>query len=109
MINLLKETIDALQEYGKTSSDVICVINKEFDKNNESYYGRIDWSDFAQAAEKITYDNGFGAVYISYYLKIIGNGWWMERSDYDGSELWEFKEIIDISNLPKIEAHLLND
>lgn len=35
---------------------------------------------------------------------IVGDDWWMERHEYDGSEWWEFKELpkkptfIDVPN-----------
>lgn len=88
MINLLQETLSVLEENGKTIEDVLWVGNK---------YNKTSWSNFESVAN-ITYDNGYGGNEIASDLLIVGDGWWLERGEYDGSEWWEFKK------LPKCES-----
>lgn len=82
MANLLDETLQALWENGKTEKDVLFV---------ESFPLRTNWKSFKRNAD-FDYDNGYGINLISHNLKIVGDKWWLEREDYDGSEWWEFKE-----------------
>lgn len=80
--NLLKETIEILNEYNKSLDDV-------------DWFG---WSDGYLPLERIreildvNYDAGFGGIEISPRLIICGKDWWLERNEYDGSEWWEYKE-----------------
>ena len=41
---------------------------------------------------KYEYSNSFGCVWVPFSLKIVGEDWWLERNEYDGSEWWEFKQ-----------------
>lgn len=81
MKNLLEETLEILKENGKTPDDVRYVCK---------YPLMTDWKHFELNANFI-YDNGYGFQEINCTLMIVGDGWWMERWDYDGSEGWEFK------------------
>lgn len=83
MINLLKETLDSLKENEKSPEDVRWVGGSGY---------ATDWSGFAALAD-FEYDNGFGAAYIASDLYVVGDNWWLERSEYDGSEGWEFKTL----------------
>lgn len=42
---------------------------------------------------------------VAHDLKIVGDDWWLERSEYDGAERWNFKTLPNF-NLPfrKIET-----
>lgn len=82
MINLWKETVEVLEEYGKTLEDVYFVCGNDFCISN-----------FEEIAKNTDYDCGFGGQEVASDLKIVGKDWWLERHDYDGSEWWEFKEI----------------
>lgn len=86
MINLLKETTDVLKKYDKTTDEVLWVgsIDGEY---------AITWDEFMEIAGEINYDDGYGGQEIATDLIIVGDNWWFERSEYDGSEWWEFKTI----------------
>lgn len=83
MVNFLKETTEVLSENGKTFDDVLWVGSSD---------GYIEKDLFLKLAN-INYDNGYGGQEIAQDLLIVGQGWWLERGGYDGSEWWEFKVI----------------
>lgn len=82
MINLLQETLKILEYNGKTSGDVVWVGDK---------YKKTTWENFKNISN-FNYDNGYGGNEIEGSLLIVGDTWWLERGEYDGSEWWEFKE-----------------
>lgn len=90
MKNLLIETIEILSRHGKELSDVQWVGNTKF---------HTTWKNFADIAN-VEYDNGYGCAEVASDLVIVGDTWWLERHEYDGSEWWEFKER---PNLPQEE------
>jgi len=79
--NLLRETLAFLAAYGKSPADV-------------RWVGREDeegsWEAFAALADR-EYDPGFGGAEVLQDLVVVGDDWWLEREEYDGSEWWEFK------------------
>ena len=81
-MNFLKETMEVLDENGKKLSDIKAI---QFGDD----FG-IPVEDFTKLAD-FEYDNGYGCAEIPTNLIIIGDGWWLERGEYDGSEWWEFK------------------
>lgn len=81
-MNLKNETLRILQENGKKKSDVRWVGCSEF---------LIPVSLFWELADQ-EYDSGFGAQEVAADLIVAGDGFWLERHEYDGSEWWEFKE-----------------
>lgn len=83
-MNLLKETIEDLKDHGLTEKDVLWV---------GSHNAWITWENFKQIAD-IEYDSGYGSVEIPLDLMIVGDGWWMERNEYDGSEGWQVRRTI---------------
>lgn len=83
MINLLKETIEKLGEYGKTLSDV------EWIGTHDKV---IPMAFFVELANT-NYNSGYGLPEVREHLKIVGDGWWLEREEYDGSEWWEYKTM----------------
>ena len=93
MQNLLQETLARLGRQHKTAKNVCWV-------------GTIDgtevltFEEFAEMAN-FEYDNGFGAVEIRPDLVIVGDDWWLERGEYDGSEWWSYKEKPTHSKNPK--------
>lgn len=93
-MNLLKETIEKLQENGKNESDVRWV-------GNQTHY--CDWSRFKAIADT-EYDNGYGRMEVAYDLIIAGNDWWLERAQYDGSEWWAFKQMPKPNNRMRLRA-----
>jgi hypothetical protein len=84
MNNLLKETLEVLESCGKTADDVLFVTDGE---------RSCAWSNFSERAATIRYDDGFGGREIVGGLKVVGDDWWLERGEYDGSEWWEFKTL----------------
>ncbi len=96
-MNLLEETLDMLRQNGKTPADVRWVGQRE-----PTYLTDIrpqptpipcgSWDDFARFAD-FEYDNGYGGARVEQSLKIVGDDWWLERGEYDGSEWWEFKTL----------------
>ena len=83
MSNLLVETIEVLKNYNKTINDINWV-------GNGKYY--FDVNEFLNIAN-VEYDNGYGAQEVAQDLLVVGDNWWLERHEYDGSEWWEYKEI----------------
>lgn len=96
MINLLEETIEAIEGSGKKTEDVKWV-------GTEDKW--CTWDDFKQIAD-FEYENGFGGQEISYELIICGSDWWMERHEYDGSEWWEFKQS---PKMPSVNSPLTKE
>lgn len=86
MTNLLTETKKVLETHGKTGADVAWVGSRD------GKYA-IQWSDFEPIAKKSSYDAGFGSQKIVGDLVVVGEDWWLERHEYDGSEWWEFKTL----------------
>lgn len=82
MKNLLQETIELLEFKNKKESDVKWVGNMIY---------KTSWNDFKSKANT-EYDSGFGAPKVAQDLLVVGDNWWLERHDYDGSEWWEYKE-----------------
>ena len=82
MVNLLEETLHALKYNGKTPKDVLWVGDQ---------YKKTTWENF-EIISNFEYDSGYGCSEIESSLIIVGDTWWLEREDYDGSEWWEFKE-----------------
>ena len=89
-MNLWKETIAKLKEHRKTFNDVLAVCGNEF---------RITKGDFKKYANA-EYDSGYGAPEVAEDLLVIGADFWLERHEYDGSEWWEFKQMLKYDELP---------
>ena len=85
-MNLLNETLKALETHNISAEDVLWVGSMD---------GKmaIRWDAFELIADKTNYNNGYGGVEIANDLVVVGNGWWLERGEYDGSEWWEFKTM----------------
>ena len=83
MTNLLEETKNYLRDNHKTIDDVKWVGNNKF------YF---DVNEFLNIAN-VEYDSGYGAPEVAQDLLVVGDNWWLERHEYDGSEWWEYKEI----------------
>jgi len=96
-MNLLKETTEILTAADKTFDDVRFV---QTSKQIGTVFDFVKISDF-------DYDNRYGGNVINGSLKIVGDNWWLERGEYDGSEWWEFKTlpIKDDGNEPLITVN----
>lgn len=88
MENLYEETLDILNENGKTENDVI-------------WFGHVflDYDDWEYPRDKFKellnyeYDEDFGLSEVDEYLYVVGDNWWLERHQYDGLEWWEYKTL----------------
>lgn len=87
MKNLRIETAEILQENGKSAADVRWV---KFGTPGAMFHCTFD--EFVAAAN-FEYDDGFGGNEIGLSVKVVGDDWWLERGEYDGSEWWEFKTL----------------
>lgn len=85
MTNLYIETIDVLANVGKTIDDIVWV------GGNHSNLV-IPVPDLKLLFD-IEYGNGFGAQEIASDLVIVGVDWWLMRTEYDGSECWEYHTL----------------
>jgi hypothetical protein len=83
--NLLVETLECMAEKSKRPADVRWV------GTMNGWYA-ISWQEFAPLADRF-YDASYGGTEVSEDLVIVGDDWWMERHEYDGSEWWEFKTL----------------
>lgn len=87
-MNLARETLDILKEYGKTIHDVRWVGHYDSDRKK-----RISVDEFFVSAMRTNYNNDYGLPEIDTSLVVVGDDWWLERAEYDGSEWWEFKTM----------------
>lgn len=83
-MNLLQETEDDLATHGLSLSNIKWV-------GTERYTIPVD--TFINIAGETEYDNGFGAQEVATDLIIVGDGWYMDRYEYDGSESWFFHTV----------------
>lgn len=83
MTNLWVETSRVLVTYGKSFDDVKYIQGSDFGITKEN---------FEQVAKKSEYYSGFGSAEVAEDLVIVGDDWWLERHEYDGSEWWEYRE-----------------
>lgn len=81
LTNLYEETIRVL---GTKINEVLYV-------NFGDDYTTIN--DFLEKAKDIWYDAGYGTEKIYGDIYIVGENWWFERAEYDGSEWWKYKEF----------------
>ena len=83
-MTLLEETLSVLASYGKTPADVVwCGDGEDL---------TFSWDTFEENAQ-FEYDRGYGAQEVATDLKIVGEDWWLERNEYDGSENWVFQTM----------------
>ena len=55
--------------------------------------GYFSFDEFISVSQNYDYNGSYGSNYIKLDFKIIGKDWWLERSEYDGAEWWEFKSF----------------
>ena len=103
-MNLYEELIDCLKYRNKTIEDInfiaiskededCCLYEHSFDHDSDNMI-KIDIDSFLEVAKNTEYDDGFGGTEIPLSLIIVGDDWWLERHEYDGSEWFEFKKRI---------------
>lgn len=82
-MNLLQETINSLKINNKLPTNVLWI------GNNNVWF---TWLEFSKIAD-VEYDNGYGSPEVAIDLMVVGDGWWLEREEYDGSEWWSYKKL----------------
>ena len=87
-MNFARETFDTLKENGKTIKDVRWVGYYDCGRKK-----KISVDEFFVRAMRTNYDNSYGSTKIDMSLIVVGDDWWLERAEYDGSEWWEFKTM----------------
>lgn len=91
--NLLEETTEVLQQYNLTPRDIRWVSATLYHPDYTTTTCTGTAGDFLAAALLYNYDSGYGGQEVNDSLLIVGDDWWLERHDYDGSEWWEFKQM----------------
>ena len=84
MSNLLRETKEILAKHNLTLDDIRFI---------KTSHGDFYPSNGGRTFLNVEYDNGFGTNEIDLDLMIVGDDWWLERHEYDGSECWKFKRL----------------
>lgn len=84
MKNFLQETIEELTENKHNTDEVRWVGSRD------GLYS-MSWEEFRDLAD-FEYDCGYGCTEIPKDLVVVGDDWWLERREYDGSEWWEYKK-----------------
>lgn len=84
MINLLMETINTLRKNGKSLNEIIFV--------TDGCNCHMATKSYLRKLLDVDYDNGYGTHQINLELKLVGQDFWLERWEYDGSEGWSFKQ-----------------
>ena len=83
MSNLKFETLEILKENGKTIKDIRWIGSKDIAIPLDLFWILADTE----------YNNDFGSQKVARDLVVVGDDWWLERAEYDGSEWWEFKTM----------------
>lgn len=83
MTNLYQETTDVLAQHEKTWADVKMLVLDKYSCD----------PSFASIALDTDYDAGYGIEMINLDFMVVGEDFWLERHEYDGSEWWEYKAM----------------
>ena len=83
--NLLAETLAVMKSHGRTPADVKWA--------GDGVEWIFDWETFAKSANDIEYDNRSCVQEIAEDLLVVGKDWWLERSEYNGTEHWVYKSF----------------
>ena len=81
--NLLTETTEALEAESLTWDDVRFVRTAHNQFTVEEAKKMMDFE----------YNSGYGMAEVDESLMVVGDDWWLERMEYDGSEWWVFKSM----------------
>lgn len=83
--NFLNETKRILAANNARIEDI------EWMGSEDGAYIVKDWAAFEKIAD-FNYDSGYGSAKIPQDFIIVGRYWWLTRSEYDGSEGWDFHQ-----------------
>ena len=89
-MNLLKETLEILEQHGYTFDDVIAIYGDKFQITKENFINLAD----------VEYDDGYGGAEVARDLRILGNDFIIHRAEYHGSEWWHF-EYTSLDKIPQ--------
>jgi hypothetical protein len=79
--NLWDETLATLDYFRRRPNEILWVGGKTWS---------CSFVEFSRFASEVNYDSGFGLHRIASDLVIVGEDWWLERAEYDGSEWWRY-------------------
>lgn len=85
MANLLKETLEVLDNLGIKEEEVIYVVNRENPKDCKF----MTWEMFKDIARNKNYDDGLGTAEVNTDIIIYSVDYILYRHEYDGAERWE--------------------
>ena len=97
MENFREETLETLEENGKTIDDIKWVGNSRGFIPVQQFFDEINFD----------YDSGFGGAEIE-GLYIIGYDFYMYRAEYDGAEWWNYVPFSIFEKPEKeMESHII--
>lgn len=106
-MNLLNETVEILNAYGRNEEDILWV-------GGDDFY--ITWENFKEVADVEYYHDVCGGQEVATDLVIVGKDFWLERRDFEVYESWEFREfptkplmMAKVKALTNERANELND
>lgn len=89
-VNLLEETLEALEECNVKEEDILWVQQYDADRDEDVW---IEWKTFKKLAANIEYDAQSGHLHqVDGSLIIIGSDWWFTRWYVDGEHGYEREE-----------------
>ena len=94
-MKLLDETLEYLKEKGIDPEKEVKWVGARDGKYAMSF------AEFAKKFAEVDYYDQFGHQEIARDLVIVGEDWWLERVEYDGSEWWDLKKTPILSSAPK--------
>lgn len=78
--NLLVETLQALQAYGRREEDIVWA---------GSPSSRVSWEEFRELIRNVNYEIADHRQYVlAPFLVVAGTGWWLEREGLGLDERW---------------------
>lgn len=100
-MNFKEETLKVIKSVNRELSDIDYVTDgKAFTEDIEVFLEDCDFD----------YDNGYGGQEINCLLAIVfKDGTWLERSEYDGSEWWDYKRTPEKGHLERKHINLKED
>lgn len=94
-MNLLEATLSILNDNKKSpenvkwiGSNTVQLIRQHWSRENTF---KINWDNYAFLAEKIPFDTSVESI--PPFTVIVGDNWWLELENYDGSLEWKFQTI----------------
>jgi hypothetical protein len=85
--NLCDDTLKKLTHCGKGPADVKWVQGQDADG-----LWSCTWEQFAAAAAELEHDGG--PEWVSIDLKVVGDGWWLERREHELYDEWVFRQAV---------------